>query len=80
MIQLTLLTSSSKAESDQEVSENKDDFTCSGWVGSTHRLAAEHPCGIAKNALKTYIASAGKTDSTGKKHLCVCWAQLYMGY
>lgn len=50
---------------------NKDDFTCSCWVGSTHQLAAEHPSGTAKNTLKKYIASVGKTESTGRS-TCVC--------
>lgn len=36
---------------------------------SHHRL--EHPCGIAKNALKKYTASVGKTESTGRS-TCVC--------
>lgn len=43
---------------------NRDDFTCSNWVGPTHPVAAKHPSGIAKVLKKN--ASVSKTEIAGR--------------
>lgn len=53
---------------------NKDDFTSSCWVGSTHHLAAEHLSGTAKNTLKKIHCQCWQDRKYRQKHLCV-WAE-----